>query len=215
MCRVADRCHHSSGFARVPVLLLLLGLVLGAQQAPAPAPPDVPSAQALPPLTLQERIRDYDTSLFSWERLGISAFSAGLGQWRDRPADWPQGAGGYARRFGDSWGRNAIRQTVSFAVADVLHDDQRYRPLDDGSVLSRAWWALRWTVLTHSEDGKAVPNLPLFAGAYSTEFMANSWYPAAISHPQNALRRGNYVLLGAFGFNLWREFAPASLRHHH
>ena len=215
MCRVADRFPYSFDFARILVLLLFLGLALGAQQAPAPASPDVHSAQALPRLTLQERIRDYDTSLFNWERLGISAFSAGLGQWRDRPADWPQGAGGYARRFGDSLGRNAIRQTVGFAVADVLRDDQRYHSLGGGSILSRAWWALRWTVLTHSADGKAVPNLPLFAGAYSTEFIANSWYPAAISHPQNALRRGNYVLLGAFGFNLWREFAPARLRHQH
>ena len=210
------RCCRLPAFLRILGLVLFLGLVLGAQQTSPPAPgPESCSVQTLPPLTLHERVREYQTSLFSWERLGISAFSAGYGQWRDRPVDWPQGAGGYAERFGDSFGRNAIRQTVGFAVAGALREDPRYRALHRGSIVSRTLWALRWTVLARSEGGQAVPNLPLFAGAYSTELIANSWYPAAISHPQNALRRGNYVLLGAFAFNLWREFTPSRLRHHH
>jgi hypothetical protein len=195
---------------------LLLGLVLGAQETPAPKPVPVDcDASALPPLTLHQRILDYQTSLFSWERLGISAVSAGYGQWRDRPIDWPQGARGYGMRLGDSFGRHAIRQTVSFAVAGALRDDPRYRPLHDGSMAARTLWALHWTVLTRSASGRAVPNLPLFVSSYSTEFIANSWYPATMSDPRNAARRGSYVLLGAFAFNLWREFAPSRLLGRH
>lgn len=215
MCRVANSFHHSYDFVRVLVLLLFLRPVLGAQQTPPPAPgPNFCSVQTLPPLTLHERVREYQTALFGWERLGISAFSAGYGQWRGRPVDWPQDAGGYAERFGDSLGRNALRQTVSFALAGALREDPRYRALRRGSIFSRTLWALRWTVLTRSRDGQAEPNLPLLAGSYSTELIANSWYPAAISHPQNALRRGNDVLLGAFAFHLWREFAPSRLLRH-
>lgn len=128
--------------------------------------------------------------------------------------DWPQGTRGYGERLSDSLGRHALRETVRFAVAGALRDDLRYRPLHDGGIAARTLWALRWTVLTRSASGRAVPNLPLFVSSYSTEFIANSWYPAAMSDPRNAARRGSYVLLGAFAFNLWREFAPSRLLRH-
>src|SRR5689334_16054698 len=54
-----------------------------------------------------ERFRRYLKSTAGPLRLGWSAASAGIGQWRDSPEEWGQGAQGFGKRYASSFGSNA------------------------------------------------------------------------------------------------------------
>ena len=65
----------------------------------------------------EERLKRYVRSMVGpFALLRISA-SAGISHWKDSPEEWGQGAEGYVKRFASQFGRNAIRQTVTFGLA--------------------------------------------------------------------------------------------------
>ena len=60
----------------------------------------VTTGQPVPaPLSENERADGYLTSLVNPFSFFASGVSAGIGQWRDRPTEWGQGAEGFGKRY--------------------------------------------------------------------------------------------------------------------
>src|SRR5215213_9597308 len=108
---------------RILLLTLLAAVSIQGQQTTQPQTTQpqttqtTPQPQPTPASTYvfpdkHQRFRRYVKSMVGPFRLGRTAFSAGINQWRDNPEEWEQGASGYGKRFASSFGRNVIRQTV-------------------------------------------------------------------------------------------------------
>jgi hypothetical protein len=64
-------------------------------------------------LTFSERLKIYERSFTEPEGLIGPALGAGIGQWRDTPPEWGQGADAYGKRFASGFGRSAISRTIA------------------------------------------------------------------------------------------------------
>src|SRR5262249_3970349 len=67
-------------------------------------------------LTFGERLKIYERSFIRPESLIGPALGAGIGQWRDTPPEWGQGADAYGVRFASGFGRSVISRTIEFGV---------------------------------------------------------------------------------------------------
>jgi len=153
-----------------------------------------------------ERFRRYVKSTVGPVRLGWSAASAGIGQWRDSPEEWGQGARGYGKRYASSLGSNAIHQTVTYALDEALGLDTGFQKSTHSGFGPRFKDALMQNLTSHTRSGKRVISVPRFAGIYSGAIISReTWYPDRYSY-KDALRSGTKSLLEGFGLNLVREF---------
>jgi len=159
-------------------------------------------------LTGHQRSRDYLVSLVSPVPVLGSVASAGIGQWRDHPSEWKEGAAGYGRRFASSMAQHVAAQTMLSGAAAVLKEDNRYRRSGQFGVRRRLKYALIRTVLARAPDGSrhvSFSKLGSFAGA---AFISRAWQPPSSAAPQNALANIGASLGAAAGFNVLREFLP-------
>jgi hypothetical protein len=74
--------------------------------------------------------------------------------------------------------------------------------------LKRAGYALSRTFFTRDARGRAVPNVPIAAGAVGGAFIARAWYPHGDGPGRDAARFAAITLAGEAGANVFREFAP-------
>lgn len=153
-----------------------------------------------------ERFRRYLKSTVGPLRLGWSAASAGIGQWRDSPEEWGQGAQGFGKRYASSLGTNAIRQTVTYGLDTALHLDTGFQKSGRKGFFPRFKDALLQNVTSRTTTGKRVISAPKFAGAYAGGIIPRvTWYPDRYSY-KDGIRSGTKSLLEGFGVNLIREF---------
>jgi hypothetical protein len=86
--------------------------------------------------------------------------------------------------FGDRLGTSVLKQTVSHLLtngvfASLLHDDPRYYRLgDEHSIAHRAVYAASRVVVTRTDDGRTVANIPRLAATASVAALNNLYYPA-------------------------------------
>src|SRR5438270_206360 len=80
-----------------------------------------PSEQT--PLTGKQQFHDFVMSTVGPVPVFSAAASAGISQWIDSPPEWRQGASGYAKRLGNNLAYNGVRNTLTYGVAAVLHED--------------------------------------------------------------------------------------------
>jgi hypothetical protein len=66
------------------------------------------------------------------------------------------------------------------------------------------------TVRRSSQDGagRALPNIPLFAGAAASGLVGNLWYPASVTTPGQTAMRASGSLATALGASFYTEFSP-------
>ena len=153
-----------------------------------------------------ERFKRYMKSTIGPVRLGWSAADAGIGQWRDTPEEWGQGARGYGKRYASSLGSNAIHQTVTYALDEAMGLDTGFQKSSRNGFLPRFKDALMQNVTSRTRTGKRMISVPRFAGVYSGAIISReTWYPDRYSY-KDGLRSGTKSLLEGFGLNLVREF---------
>ena len=139
-------------------------------------------------------------------RLGWSAADAGIGQWKNSPEEWGQGAQGFGKRYASSLGSNAIHQTVTYALDEALGLDTGFQKSNRTGFFPRFKDALVQNVTSRTRTGKRVISVPRFAGVYSGAIISReTWYPDRYSY-KDGLRSGTTSLLEGFGLNLVREF---------
>jgi len=153
-----------------------------------------------------ERFHRYVKSTLGPLRLGWSAASAGIGQWKDSPEEWGQGAKGFGRRYASSLGSNAIHQTVTYTLDEALGLDTGFQKSSRSGFFPRFKDALMQNLTSRTRSGKRVISVPRFAGIYSGAIVSReTWYPDRYSY-KDGLRSGTKSLLEGFGLNLVREF---------
>jgi len=202
-------------------ILLMIVVAAGSaysQQSTDSAQPDsnqpavtTTSAQPAPTPTFvfpdnHERFKRYVKSTIGPVRLGWSAAGAGIGQWKNSPEEWGQGAKGYGKRYASSLGANAIHQTVTYALDEALDLDTGFQKSSRSGFFPRFKDALIQNVTSRTRTGKRVIAVPRFAGVYSGAIISReTWYPDRYSY-KDGLRSGTTSLLEGFGLNLVREF---------
>lgn len=169
-------------------------------------------------LTFSERVKIYEHSFLKPESLIGPALGAGIGQWRDIPPEWGQGADGYGRRFASGFGRSVIARTIAFGVAAADGEDSRFVPSGETGIWRRTRHAITATFVSRTPGGGSMPAFSRFAGAYSAGFIANAWEPRSANSTGDALERGSTALLSSVGWHVFQEFWPdirTALHHQH
>jgi hypothetical protein len=124
------------------------------------APPMTPEAVRVPasqpsfiPMTGGQRLSQYFKDTFSPASFVTSGASAGIGQWRDRPMAWKQGAEGYGRRYASSYAEHIARETPISGASSVLHEDNRFIPSGQAGAGNRVKYAVASAFLARHDDG--------------------------------------------------------------
>ncbi|MFZ0136264.1 MAG: hypothetical protein WAK89_04345 [Candidatus Sulfotelmatobacter sp.] len=178
-----------------------------------PEPPDL--AYTRP--TEKTKVENYFFDAFGPYPVVGAAFAAGIGQAHSTPPEWHQGAEGYSKRFGSAFGIAAITTTVRYGLAKAFREDTVYYGCECKGVFPRLRHAVISTLSARrGQDGNRVFSLPALIAPYAGTMTAvYAWYPSRYDG-KDALRMGNYTMLGYVGGNIALEFlyrGPHSLLH--
>ena len=156
--------------------------------------------------TPRERFNRYVKSSVGPFRLGYTAFTAGINQWRDSPEEWGQGMKGYGKRYASSLGQNAIQQTVTYGLDSAFGLDTGFQKSQREGFGARLKDALLQNITSRTRSGKRVISAPRLVGVYTGAIIAReTWYPDRYDY-KDGLKSGTTQLLTAFGINVLREF---------
>jgi hypothetical protein len=138
------------------------------------------------------------------------AFSAAMDQRDGAKRAWGTGADAYGKRMAARAGLALSQAAVQHGTAAALGLDPRGDQSHCGctSKLRRATHALTRTFYTRDRRGRAVPNVPLVAGAAGGALIARAWYPRDEGPGPDAARFAAMAVVGQAGANVFKEFAP-------
>src|SRR5215470_18500673 len=131
------------------------------------------------PLTQKERTQIYLKTMVNPLGYGKAAFSAGVDQWKDKPEEWEQGASGYGKRFANILGQYSIQRTVTYGLASLLHEDNRYFNSGKRGFWSRTGYSLASGVLARHDDGTRHLSVSQLGGVAAGAFLSRTWQPAS------------------------------------
>ncbi|HRH46649.1 MAG TPA: hypothetical protein PKY82_33705 [Pyrinomonadaceae bacterium] len=153
-----------------------------------------------------DRFRKYLVNTVGPTALIAPVISATFRQIKNRPEEWEKTGAGFARRFGDSFGRNLINQTVTYGLDEALKLDSNYYVSKKPNFKSKFSNAVVSTFTARTPSGKRVIGAPKIIGTYSASILANEvWMPKRFNY-KDGLRDGSISMLTRVGFNLIREF---------
>ncbi len=154
----------------------------------------------------KERFKKYINGTIGPTAFIGPVFSATFRQIRNNPVEWQKTSKGFARRFGDSFGRNAINQTVTYGLDEAFKLDSNYYRSKKKDFNSKFSNAVISTFTARNAKGKRVLGVPRIVGTYSSAIIANEvWMPKRFNY-KDGLRDGSVNLGTRVLFNLFREF---------
>jgi len=159
-------------------------------------------------LDFRERFRLYKRSFMRPESVVGPLLGAAVGQARNTPPEWGQGAQGFAERAASGYARSVIARTIALGVGTLDGEDYRYIPSHKSGVWRRGWYATTRTFVSRAPGGGNMPAFSRFAGVYGAAFIANSWEPPSQHDAGHALQRGSTALLSSVGWHIFEEFWP-------
>jgi len=191
-----------SGVAKAQ-LLADSGEPPGAVAITTPAQPDLTYTRP----TQTMKLHNYLFDAFGPYPVVGAAFAAGINQAYDTPPEWKQGAEGYGKRFGSNFAIAAVSTTTRYGLAQAFREDTLYYRCECTGVFPRLRHALISTLTSRrGEDGHRVFSFPSLIAPYAGTMTAvYAWYPGRYN-AKDALRMGNYTMLGYVGANIGVEF---------
>ncbi len=168
-----------------------------------PAQPDLTYIRP----TQKTKLRNYVFDAFGPYPLAGAALAAGIGQAYNSPPEWKQGARGYGLRMGSAFGIAAVSTTTRYGLAQTFKEDTLYYRCECKGVFPRFRHAVTSTLTARrGDDGHRVFSFPSLIAPYAGTMTAvYAWYPGRYNG-KDALRMGNYTMLGYVGSNLALEF---------
>jgi hypothetical protein len=160
------------------------------------------------PMTKKEKFHFYLKTTFAPQQFLFSAASAGIKQAYDSVPEWGQGMEGYGKRFGSTYGKNAIGYTISFGVGLMLREDPRYFKSHNSGLWKRGLHALGQSFIAHADSGRIHPGYSNFISITASEYVSQQW------HPENERTTRNYLEGVGISFgtniaqNIFQEFWP-------
>jgi hypothetical protein len=177
--------------------------VAGAMVISLPAPSTV-----YHPLTPLEKAERRALSLIEPETLFTSSFSAGIGQLRDKPPQWGQGAEGFGRRFASAEGYLAVDNSIAFGLDVSFHVDPRYRRMPEAGFVPRLRNAITQTFLANKDSGGRMINVSVIGGNLGAGMVSDAWEPKGYNSIGDGLSRGAFGIGYDVVRNVFREFGP-------
>jgi hypothetical protein len=139
--------------------------------------------------------------------------SAGVGQLRNSPKAWGQGAEGFGKRFASGFAGHIVNSSITYGVAHALHEDLHYYPSNKQGFGPRLGYALESTVITHKTDtGDKTVAVGRISGAVGSGFISRFWQPVALHTFASGITSAGVSLGAQAGTNVIREFWP-EIRH--
>ena len=109
-----------------------------------------------------------------------AGFLAGIYQASDEDGGYGQGAEGYAKRLGATYGDVFIGTFVGSALLpSLLKQDPRYFYRGTGSTKSRMMYALGNAIICKGDNKKYQPNYSAILGSFITSGISYAYYPAS------------------------------------
>jgi len=164
------------------------------------------------PMTQPERNRLYFRSMVNPLGFIRCAFSAGIDQARDKPAEWEQGASGYGKRFGNIFGQYSIQRTVTYGLGSALHEDNRYFNSGRQGFWPRTGYALSSGILARHDDGTRHFSISQVVGVAAGAFLARTWLPQSQSSAGDGAVSFGITMASNMGSGVVKEFLPDVVR---
>lgn len=200
----------------------------GDQPQPAPAPP--PKPVALYNL-LQNKSVVFPDIAYSTERLSAgqkfelfvdnsvsvdsitwSALGSAVSQADGSPTGFPQGWGGYGRRFGADLARESSSELFgTFILASALHEDPRFYSEINPPFFHAIKYSAQHVFIMQNDDGRSVVAWSRLLGPAMSEGLANVYYPNRNRTVGDTLFRYGLDLASRMGGNMLREYWPTLL----
>lgn len=121
---------------------------------------------------------------------------------------------GYARRYGNSYAQHIMRQTIMYGAADLLHEDNTWRPSGRTSAGGRLGYAIESSFLARKDDGHRTISYSRIGSYVAVAFISREWQPHSTNGAQNAVHSIETTVGAEVGFNIAREFLPKLFPHH-
>lgn len=154
----------------------------------------------------KERFKRYVKGTIGPMAFAGPIFSAGYNQIRKNPDEWKRNPSGFTKRFGNSFGRNVINNTVTYGLDEALKLDSYYYYSTKKDLKSKIKNAVVSSFTARNAKGKRVLGVPRIAGAYTSAIIANEvWMPNRFSY-KDGLRDGSLNLGMRVFLNIAREF---------
>ena len=159
----------------------------------------------------RHRLRNYGKSLVRRDAaLGIVG-SAAIGQARNRPHEWGQGAGGFATRVGSGAAHYVVKDTIERGVGGILHEDRNSFVRANRPGFGPKFKAAAESTFTvrHKHSNKRYAAAGRLSGDFGSGMISRAWQPAALHTASSGLATGGVSLGADFGWNLARQYMPA------
>jgi hypothetical protein len=167
-----------------------------------------PSLVDYKPLSVKEKFKIATQDSFDRGTVILAALFAGQGQLSNSNPSFGQGAAGYARYFGTSYGDFVIGNYMTeFIFPTLLHQDPRYFRKGTGSGLSRVGYAISQLFITRNDRGGRVFNFSEVGGNSAAVAISMAYYPDNRDVSSGVSKLG--IQLGVDGAsNILKEFWP-------
>ena len=171
-----------------------------------------PSLFNYQPLSSSEKFKLATEDSLDRGTFAMAAGFGGLGQLTNSNKSFGQGAAGFGRYFGSSYGDFFIGNYMSEAVyPSILHQDPRYFRRGTGSGASRFGYALSRVLWTQRDSGGTQFNYSEWLGNSTAVAISNAYYPDQRSAGSAVSKLVMQVGVDAAG-NVLKEFWPDILR---
>ena len=136
-----------------------------------------PSLQSYEPLTPEEKFKIASQDSFDRGTVALALLFGGEGQLTNANRSFGQGAAGFGRYFGASYGDFVIGDYMTEAVFPILlHQDPRYFRRGIGSGWSRLGYAMGQIFWTHRDSGGMQFNYSEVIGNSMAVAISNAYY---------------------------------------
>ena len=146
---------------------------------------------------------------------GVNGAIAGLEQAQDEFGGYGQGAEGYGKRYGASYGDLVTGTFIGSAILpSVLKQDPRYFYKGNGSTRSRILYAIGNSVICKGDDGRWQANYSSILGDFASGGISNLYYPPNDRGAALTFENGLIGIGATATTNILQEFLMRKLTPH-
>ena len=160
-----------------------------------------------PPMLAKQKFQLSIRSIIDPVSFVAVAGVAGAEQYLNLFPAYGGGIEGYGKRYGAALANHVAGTLLGRAVyPSVFHQDPRYFYKGNGSIKSRALYAISAAVIARGDGGRWEPNYSLVLGHFSAAAISNLYYPASDRGASLVALNGLAGIGGDAVANLVREF---------
>ncbi|MEI9978776.1 MAG: carboxypeptidase-like regulatory domain-containing protein [Edaphobacter sp.] len=141
--------------------------------------------------------------------------TAGIEQWQGDFEGYGQGFGGYAKRYGATYGDRVTSTFFGAALLpSLLHQDPRYFYKGKGKIINRALYAISTVVICKGDNGHWQPNYSNILGNLAAGGVSSLYYPNSEKHDAQVTVDNIFIGIGTGAIGtLFQEFLLRHLTH--